>query len=190
MVKTMKNDQNKILTIPNALSVLRLCLIPILIWSFYVKSNYTGTLVVLLISGFTDILDGFIARKFNMVSDFGKMLDPVADKLTQGAMLFCLLTKFPFIGFLLILLIIKEIFGGLTGLLIIKRTGIVYGAEWHGKFATCAIYAVIVVHLIWKDMPLYFSNSLIVICAVIMLGSSILYGKRNCEMLKYKENTK
>lgn len=83
--KTVQRSyQNKILTIPNVLSFFRLCLIPVIIWMYCSKRDYVRTAVILLLSGATDILDGFIARRFNMVSDLGKVLDPVADKLTQG----------------------------------------------------------------------------------------------------------
>lgn len=80
MHRVLRKDQ--ILTIPNLLSIVRLCLIPLIIWLYCVKKDYTLAVIVILISGATDIVDGFIARHFNMVSDFGKILDPVADKLT------------------------------------------------------------------------------------------------------------
>ena len=146
-----------------------------------------ATIVVLLISGFTDVLDGFIARHFNMISNLGKALDPVADKLTQGAMLFCLLTNFSFMWIPLILLIIKEVFTGITGLLIIKKTGNVYGAEWYGKLTTCMIYAMIMVHLIWYDIPVGVSAWLIVSCVIVMVMSCVLCGKRNYQLLKSKK---
>ena len=89
------SSQNKILTIPNLLSLFRLCLIPVFMWLYCVEKNYLWTGIILIISGLTDTVDGFVARHFNMISDLGKILDPVADKLTQAAMLFCLLTRFP-----------------------------------------------------------------------------------------------
>ena len=187
MKKEQENLQSKILTIPNTLSFLRLCLIPIFVWLYCVKEDYVATIVVLLISGFTDVLDGFIARHFNMISNLGKALDPVADKLTQGAMLFCLLTNFSFMWIPLILLIIKEVFTGITGLLIIKKTGNVYGAEWHGKLTTCMIYAMIMVHLIWYDISVGVSAWLIVSCVIVMVMSCVLYGKRNYQLLKSKK---
>lgn len=74
--------QKKILTIPNILSFFRLCLIPVIIWLYTEKQDYFWTLLVLLLSAVTDIVDGIIARKCNMISDFGKAFDPIADKLT------------------------------------------------------------------------------------------------------------
>lgn len=71
--------KNKILTIPNVLSFFRLCLIPIIVWLYISKEDYFWTLMVLLFSGLTDVVDGIIARKCNMISDFGKAFDPIAD---------------------------------------------------------------------------------------------------------------
>ncbi len=89
-----QNTRKQLFTIPNLLSLLRLCMIPLIIWLYCAKKNYALTAAVLVLSGITDTVDGFIARRFNMVTDLGKALDPVADKLTQAAMMFCLLTRF------------------------------------------------------------------------------------------------
>ena len=87
----MKNKcQKEIWTIPNILSMFRIALIPVLVWMYVVVQDDFMTLCLLSLSGITDIVDGIIARKFQMISDFGKVLDPVADKLTQTAMLVCL----------------------------------------------------------------------------------------------------
>ena len=89
-----KPSEKRILTIPNILSFFRLCLIPLFVWLYCVKKDYMWTAIVLLLSGATDMADGYIARRFQMVSALGKVLDPIADKLTQGAMLLCLFTRF------------------------------------------------------------------------------------------------
>ena len=101
--------QKKILTIPNLLSLVRLCMIPVIVWLYNGKEDPLWALIVLLLSGATDIIDGIIARRFNMVSDFGKAFDPIADKLTQIAMLFCLVSNFPYMIVPLVILIVKEI---------------------------------------------------------------------------------
>lgn len=174
---------NRIFTIPNLLSFFRICLIPVIVWLYCSRKEYLWTAAVLLLSGLTDIADGFIARHFHMVSTVGKVLDPVADKLTQGAMLFCLLTRFPAMLAMLLLLIIKELFDGLTGLLVIWRTKEVYGADGHGKLVTFLLYAMMFVHLVWYDIPLELSNVLLGICAVTMVRSLVMYGSRNLKIL-------
>ena len=82
--------QNNIFTIPNLLSAFRLLLVPVIAWLYCGQGDYPLTAGVLLLSGATDIADGFIARRFRMVSDLGKVLDRVADKLTQAVALGCL----------------------------------------------------------------------------------------------------
>lgn len=176
--------KNQIFTIPNILSAFRICLIPVFIWLYSAEQNYIWAAIILAFSGLTDLVDGFIARRFNMISDLGKILDPVADKLTQAAMLLCLVTRFPLMLVPLILLILKEIFAGVTGLLVIRKTGKVYGANWHGKVATCLIYAMMIVHVLWHNIPQVFSNASILICVAMMTLSVVLYGIRNIQMLK------
>jgi len=119
----------------------------------------------------------------------GKVLDPIADKLTQGAMLFCLVTRFPFMMAPLVLLILKEIFAGITGFLVIRNTGQVFGANWHGKAATILLYAMMILHVIWNDIPRILSDILIAICIVMMLVSLVLYGIRNVLALKNTNTT-
>lgn len=178
-----KKYENKILTIPNALSAFRLCLIPLFIWLYSVEEIYIWAGIILVLSGLTDIVDGFIARRFHSVSNLGKILDPIADKMTQAAILFCLITRFSYMLLPFILLILKEAFAGITGLLIIRKTGKVFGANWHGKVSTCMLYAMMIAHVVWYDIPIIFSNLSIAACIVMMLVSFVLYGINNIRSL-------
>lgn len=178
------SSDNKIITIPNLLTFFRLCLIPVFVWLYCVEKNYLLTGIILIISGVTDTADGYIARHFHMVSDLGKVLDPIADKLTQAAMLFCLLTRFSLMIIPLGLMVIKEIFMGVTGLLVIKKTGKVFGADWHGKLNTWLLYAMMVLHVFWYDIPDAVSEFLISCCVVMMAVSLLLYGWQNIKTLK------
>ena len=112
----------KIFTIPNLLSFLRLVMIPWFVWEYLDQENSIGTALILLLSGFTDTIDGMIARRFNMVSNLGKALDPVADKLTQIAMIACLVIRFPHMWVVLGVLVVKELFVLITSLLSIHKT--------------------------------------------------------------------
>lgn len=180
----MNRYQKKIITIPNLLSLFRLCLIPVIVWLYCFKKNYPATTLVLALSGITDIVDGIIARRFHMVSDFGKAFDPIADKLTQIAMLMCLLTRFPCMLLPLVILIIKEIFAAVTNLMAIHKTGNVLGADWHGKVTTVLLYATMLIHLIWYQIPALASGLLIGCCTVMMLVSAVLYGIRNIKAIR------
>ena len=178
------SSQSRILTIPNLLSLFRLCLIPVFMWLYCVEKNYLWTGIVLIISGLTDTVDGIIARKFNMISDLGKVLDPIADKVTQAAMLFCLLTRFPLMIAPLALMVVKEFFMGVTGLMVIQKTGKVFGADWHGKVNTWLLYAMMILHVFWYNIPDIVSKVLIGICVVMMLISLVLYGRHNLKALR------
>ena len=159
-------------------------------WLYCVEKNYLWTGIILILSGLTDTVDGIIARKFNMISDLGKVLDPIADKLTQAAMLFCLLIRFPLMIAPLALMVVKEFFMGVTGLLVIRKTGEVFGADWHGKVNTWLLYAMMILHVFWYNIPDTVSRVLIGICVIMMLISLVLYGRHNLKALKETEPEK
>ena len=119
-----------------------------------------------------------------MVSDLGKVLDPVADKLTQAAALGCLLTRFGAIRWLLAVLVGKELIMAAMGILVIRRTGVVHGARWHGKLATCLIYAVIFLHVVWYRIPAAVSAWLAAVAAGAILLSLVLYTVQNVKWVK------
>lgn len=176
--------EKKIITIPNILSFFRICLIPVIVWLYTVEHNCVWTGYVLILSGVTDITDGFIARHFHMVSNLGKILDPIADKLTQGTMLLCLMLRFPLMIMPFILMIAKEIYMSVSGILVIQRTEIVYGAEWHGKAATCFLYGMMILHIFWHEITPVASMVFIISCSVMIGVSFVLYGIRNRKLLK------
>lgn len=182
--KKQNSSADRIFTIPNMLSFFRICLIPVIVWLYLVKKNYTWTVCILILSGLTDMVDGFIARRFNMVSNLGKVLDPIADKLTQAVMLVCLFTRFPMMLVPLVLMLVRELFMGVTGLMIIKKTGNVLGACWHGKMATCLLYVMMILHVFWYDIPALVSDFAITACILIVAFSFGLYGVRNMKILK------
>ena len=119
-----------------------------------------------------------------MVSDLGKVLDPIADKLTQTAALVCLLTRFQAVWWLLGVLVVKETVMAVMGLLVIRRTGAVYSASWHGKLATCVLYAVIFTHIVWYSIPQSISAVLVLAGAASILLSLVLYTREDLGRLR------
>ena len=180
--------KNKIVTIPNILSLFRLLLIPVIMWLYIVKEDPVLTTVILALSGITDIVDGIIARKCHMVSDFGKAFDPVADKLTQIAMLFCLVSRFKWMLLPLCVMVIKEVTAGILGLLVIRKTGKVDGAVWHGKATTVFLYSMMIIHLIWYNIPGVISGIQIGACTALALLSAFMYSRENVRILLGKKN--
>ena len=169
------------------MSFFRLCLIPVIVWLYCFEKNYLWTTVIFIASGLTDIVDGFIARKFDMISDFGKAFDPVADKLTQIVMMFCLVTRFPLMLIPLVILIIKEALAAIMNMITLEKAGFVVAAVWHGKLNTVLIYTTMFIHIVWFNIPEIVSDVLIAICIIMMLISSFLYTKSDVKAIK-KEN--
>ena len=181
MLNSIIHDK-KIFTIPNALSALRILMIPAIV--YYINIRYELAFYYLLLSGVTDVLDGLIARKFHMTSDLGIVLDPVADKLTQGCVLLTIAAFKPWMTALSVLLIVKESVMVIFGLIVLKKTNRTYSAKWHGKVANVFIYATLAAHILYKDMPTSYSNGMIILCAVAMLLSLVLYCVQYTSILK------
>ena len=177
-VQETNKYQKKIITIPNILSLVRLCLVPVIVWLF-LKEYYVHTGIIMIISCATDIIDGTIARKFNMISDVGKVLDPIADKTTQLVIMILLCFRFPLMIVPIIFTAIKESFMAISGYVVVKKCGIVLGANWHGKAATTVVASVMLLHLFWYDINLTVSAVLIFASAAMILLSLILYAVRN-----------
>ena len=163
-----------ILTIPNLLSVVRILLIPVIIL-LYVREFHLASVAVIVLSGLTDVVDGKIARKFNMISDFGKFLDPVADKLTQAALAVCLFSKYPGMIALFLLMAVKEGLQFFWGLKALKATDNLDSPNWYGKVCTVLLYVVMVVLFLFPDIPAAAAYVLIALCAVMLIVSMVLY---------------
>ena len=187
-----KDNTKRIFTIPNVISMLRLLMIPFIIWAYVGLGNNLLTVILIAVSGLSDVLDGFIARRFNMVSDLGKALDPFADKLTQIAMLFCLVFRYKYMLIPLILLTVKEFIAGTTGIAVIKATNKVRSAEWHGKLATVTLYLMLILHLVWPivtgaDIPRTVSVISVAVTTAAVLLSFLLYTARNIRLIRSSE---
>ncbi len=180
-----KDYTKKIFTIPNMLTILRILLIPVFLWVYLgLKNQYLG-LGILALSFFTDFLDGFIARHWHMVSDFGKALDPVADKLNQASILIALSFKYPIMLLPFGIMFVKEVYLGILMLIVIKRSGTVFGANWHGKVATFLIYFTMALHLIWPGtIPKTVSILTIGLTVGMQLLSFVLYAIRNNRLVR------
>ena len=181
-----KDSAKKIMTLPNLLSIFRLLLIPLFCVVYVARGDYKLAAFVLFISGLSDVVDGFVARRFNMVSDVGKVLDPIADKLTQLAVLGCLISRFKRMIVPCVLLGAKELATGVAGLIAVKKTGIVCSAEWHGKLTTVLLYTMMVMHILWHDIPFGVSDLTIALCVAAMVLSFVLYTVRNIRMIAGK----
>lgn len=173
MHRVLKKEQ--ILTVPNLLSLLRLLMIPLIIWLYCGAKRYYAAVGVIILSGLTDVADGIIARKCNMVSDFGKILDPVADKLTQGAVIICLATKYKLMIPLIIEFALRELCMLVMGYMTIKNQDSVNSAKWYGKLTTVVLYAVMILLILFPQISNGIANGMIVGCSVMLLFSFAMY---------------
>lgn len=129
---------------PNILTAMRFVLIPIFAY-YLIAGQYYIAVFIFLLGGLTDVLDGYIARKFNLITSWGKLADPLADKLMQiTALVILTVTKGLIPPGLLAIVVAKEIFMGIGSLLLYKQKNYVVSANWYGKLATVVFYFAII----------------------------------------------
>ena len=168
------------MNLPNKLTVLRICMIPFFVAALLYENGADQTMriianVIFITASLTDLLDGKIARKFNMVTELGKLLDPVADKLTHGALALCLALRYPLMWALILLLIVKEGYMAVMGAVLLKKGKKLNGAMWFGKVCTALLFVVMFVLILVPHIPAAAANALIAVCAVVMAATLILY---------------
>ena len=151
----MINWKKEILTIPNLLSLLRLVLIPVYILVYlhaHTPSGYVTAGLILAVSCLTDMFDGKIARIFHQVTNLGKFLDPLADKLTQLALLICLGIRYRVLRTVFSLLLLKELFQFFAGILTAKKGYILKHALYSGKLCTAVLFLSLVTLVVFSDL--------------------------------------
>lgn len=174
----MKNLKNEILTIPNLLSLFRLVLIPVYV-VIYLNAqelaDYFLAAGILAVSCLTDMIDGKIARRFNMISNLGKILDPIADKTTQFTLLICLAIKHPVLRYLAVLFFFKELFMLVALLLSIKKRQVLPGALLPGKICTTVLFLSLILLVLMPGLNETFVNIIAVIDAGVMVYALVGY---------------
>lgn len=186
--KELQSDtrSDKIFTIPNIISMFRIALIPVIVYTYAFRHMYVLSLVLLGISAFSDIIDGIIARKFNMTSELGKLLDPVGDKFTQGALMLCLIFRFWYMSILIGAFIIREIVMIVYGTLLKLRTSHFSSAKWFGKANTVILEGSVLFLIVFGpvipspaiDIIAIILTSLSLVTVVVSLILYIIYYNR------------
>ena len=128
--------------IPNILTISRFVFIPFIVMSLLAE-NYILAIILLTISGLTDILDGIIARKYELISNFGKLIDPLADKATQVSLLVTLVFQNIIPLWILVVIFVKEILM-ISGASFLYGKNLVVSSRWYGKLSTVMIYLAMV----------------------------------------------
>ena len=167
-----------VLTIPNLLSLFRLVLIPVYVLIYLNAAEmweYFLAAAILAVSCLTDMLDGKIARRFHMISTLGKILDPIADKLTQFTLTLCLSIRYPVLHFVLVLFVIKESFQGIIGLMNLRRGKMLPGALLAGKICTTVLFISLIVLVLMPDLNQGIVTAIAVLDTVFLSYAFITY---------------
>lgn len=175
----MKKDwKREYFSIPNLMGYFRLILIPVYLL-IYINAkddrDYFLSALILLLSAVTDFFDGKIARKFDMITDWGKMLDPIADKLTQGVVVITLIMRYDFMALVFIVFIVQQVVQGVLGIIFIKKTRIIEGAKMFGKVSTAFLDFMIVVLVFWVDIPKKIAVLMMTVSIFLMANSLFRY---------------
>ena len=140
----------KLKHIPNILSAIRIILVFVFVFVLFVLDEPVWAIIIFLVAGATDVVDGFLARRFNWITNLGKILDPLADKLMQCTVLVCFCIKGYIPLWFVLPFFIKEGASLLMGLIVIKRRNVVIVSKWYGKAAVCLFYVTVVIS-VWFE---------------------------------------
>ncbi len=160
--------------IPNIITTFRLFLVPIFAYLMLVSDNIFAACVIFIISGISDVIDGIIARKCDMITDTGKVYDPLVDKLMQLTVIFAFTARDFIPVWVLIAIMAKEIAMIAVGLVLyIKK--IIVQAKWFGKLSTVVFYAVILMLVVFKDVSVWFTTLLLSVLVATLMFSAFGY---------------
>lgn len=174
----IKDWKKELLTIPNMLSLFRLLLIPVYIIIYLNAKNdseYFLAASILAVSCLTDMIDGKIARHFNMITNVGKVLDPLADKMTQLALTICLSIKYPALRSVLLLLVIKEVFQASVALIMFRRGKVLPGSLFAGKICTTVLFITLIVLVLLPNLNLQIVNTIAILDVTLLSYAFISY---------------
>ena len=191
--------------LPNILTLIRLLLIPVFVVVFLHENGNIGAVelddeangyviaaVIVVLSGITDALDGFIARRFNMITDLGKVLDPFADKLTQAAVILCLVFRYTeiwqLVASLVALIVVKELTMLVMGVMFLRKGQDLGGAKWFGKLATVVFYVLVIILLGAPTLSNPAAACMILVMAAFMLLSFLLYIREYYRLFKQRDS--
>ncbi len=182
-----KFELGDLIKIPNILCYLRILMVPLFLHIYFTADEqndfYIATFVVMA-SGLTDFLDGQLARRLNMVTDLGRIIDPLADKLMQLAMLAALTVRVKYMYLLVIFLVVKELLTSILGFFVMryaKRR--LNGAKWYGKVCTAVLYVIMLALVAFPGMEKGLQEILLIVCACGLALAFVMYTRLYIIML-------
>lgn len=174
----IRDWKKEVLTVPNLLSLLRLILLPVYVPAYLkaeTRRQYFMAGSVMILSCLTDMLDGRIARKYNMVSNVGKILDPLADKATQFVLIVCFCSKYPVMKPVLMLFIVKEAFQLIACVLALNAGKALPGALMAGKLCTTVLFVSLIFMVICSNLSPLLVNGIALLDSAFLVFSFISY---------------
>ena len=182
-----------LVTVPNLLTYMRMLLVAPFIY-FFLQENYIAAAICIGVSGLTDCFDGMLARRLNQVTSLGKILDPIADKVTLFSVALCMLIYIPSLLPLLGILMFKEITMLFCGLILLTKRITPPAAKWYGKFATVVFYFSVTTIIFLKAVFNYESAVLIIglflLTAIVMVFAMVKYAIMFFALLKENKEEK
>ena len=151
----IKNWKKEIRSIPNLLSLFRLMIIPVYVLIYLTADNpmqYTTAGFIIILSCLTDFFDGIIARRFNMITTLGKILDPLADKITQFTLALCRTARFHQLGPVVILILLKESLQAIIAYIHFKNGHILSNALYAGKICTAVLFCSLITLVLFPNL--------------------------------------
>lgn len=174
----IKDWKKEIFSIPNLLSLFRLVLIPVYI-NIYLNAtkpaHYYVAGAILAVSCLTDMVDGKIARHFNMITTVGKVLDPLADKLTQLALTICLSMRYPVLLPVLALFLIKEFFQLFAAIINLRKGKALDGALMAGKICTTVLFISLITLVLFPELNPMVVDIIAVVDAIFLAIAFVQY---------------
>lgn len=183
----MQFNKKDLLTIPNILTYFRFLLIPVFIILYLNADTFMENLLAVacvVASAITDIADGKIARKRNQITDIGKILDPVADKFMEFAMMFCVAFRYPPVIILFIVFAIKELVSLCFSGYLFKNDKNIGGAMWCGKLCTVILYTVLLIFLVIPNIGKTLMFIMIIAALAAMVLAFVVYMHAYVRLIK------
>lgn len=166
------------MSIPNMISIFRIILLPFFVYSYFFWDTgevYLLSAGILLLSGLTDVVDGFIARRFNMITQLGRFLDPLADKLTQATVCVAIAIQTKALIFFPVVYIGKEILMTIGGILLTRKKKLLMNSKWFGKLATFSFYVCTFLIVLLPGISLSIALFMVGIVLILAFFSLINY---------------
>lgn len=174
----IRNWKTEIFTVPNLLSLFRLVLLPVYAHIYLTATEDRQYLIaggIMALSCLTDLVDGKIARQFNQITTLGKILDPLADKITQFTLTLCLSLKYPVLNPVLALFIVKEVFQLVVGLIFLMRGRILPGALMTGKVCTTVLFVSLIALVLFPNLSPVLVDAIAITDGVFLAISFVSY---------------